>query len=206
MQDARSQRWLGVGGLVFVALIVLTGVLYSPVTTHASAAKVIASVHQHKGALTVSAFAIGLAVFEGLFFFWYLRDYLCDVATNRRLATIAYAGAILFGASGALNAGMRLSMADAVGHVDPVVMQTLNVLQNDVNTFMGGAGIAVLLVATGVALIRNGPLPGWLGWIAIVLAILAVFVGAPAVGLWLLIASIVILVRASRSSGNTVPV
>jgi len=135
---------------------------------------------------------------EGLFFFWYLREYLCDVASNRRLATLAFAGVILFAVSGALQAGLRLSMADAVDHVDPGVLQALNVLQNDLHTVMGGAGVAVFLVATGIAVIRNGPLPTWLGWAGVVLGVAGAVLGAPAAALWIVISSIVILVRAGR--------
>jgi hypothetical protein len=124
MQEARAQRWLGMAGLVFFALVIAAVVTTTTMSSHASAAKVAASVHQHKSALAFSAFVVGLAVFEGLFFFWYLREYLCDVASNRRLATVAYAGVVLFAVSGTLGAGVRFSMADAVGHVDLWVPKT----------------------------------------------------------------------------------
>jgi hypothetical protein len=187
-------------GLVFVVLVVIAVVTGNSLSTHSTAAKVVASVHKHKTGLQFSAFDTGLAVLEGLFFLWYLREYLCEVASNRRLATLAFAGAVVFATSGALGAGIKLSMADAVDHVDPVVLQTLNVLQNDVNTFMGGVGTAVFLVANGIAVIRNGPLPTWLGWIGVVLGVLGALVGAPAVALWILIASIVIVVRAGQAT------
>jgi uncharacterized membrane protein YciS (DUF1049 family) len=199
MHEVRAQRLLGLAGLVFVALVIVAVATTTTTSSHASAAKVVASVHQHKSTLMLSAFVVGLAVFEALFFFWYLREYLCDVASNRRLATVAFAGVILFAVSGTLGAGVRFSMVDAVGHVDPVVLQTLNVLQNDLNTFIAGAGVAVFLVANGIAIIRNGPLPTWLGWVGVVLGVLAGAFGAPAAALWILIASIVILVRANHA-------
>lgn len=198
MQTTRAQRWLGVAGLAFVALVAVAVVTSSNLSTDSTAAQVVASVHKHKTGLQLSAFDLGLAVFEGLFFFWYLREYLCDVASNRRLATLAFAGVILFAVSGALQAGMRLSIADAVDHVDPAVLQALNVLQNDLNMVIGGAGVAVFLVASGIAVIRNGPLPTWLGWAGVVLGVAGGLFGAPAAALWIVIASIVILVRAGR--------
>jgi hypothetical protein len=199
MEGTRAQRWLGVAGLVFVVLVVVAVVTSSNVTAHSSAAQVVASVHKHKSAIQFGAFATGLAVLEGLFFLWYLREYLCEVVSNRRLATLAFAGVIIFATSGTLGAGIRLSMADAVDHVDPIVLQTLNVLQNDLNTFMAGAGTAVFLVANGIAIIRNGPLPTWVGWAGVVLGILGALAGAPAAALWILIVSIVILVRAGQA-------
>jgi hypothetical protein len=73
------------------------------------------------------------------------------------------------------------------------------VLQNDGSTFVTGAGQAVFLVATGIALIRTGVLARWLGWVGVVLGIVALaipFVGPLPAGVWVLIASIVILVSA----------
>jgi hypothetical protein len=200
--DGKSpgQRWLGVAGLVFLALVIVSVATSTNISSHASAAQVVASAQKHKTGLKVGAVFIGFAVFEGLFYFWYLREYLCQVAANRQLATIAFAGVILFAVSGTVAAGLRFSMGDVVGHADPVVLQALNVLQNDLNNFMGGAGAAVFLIANGIATIRNGPLPTWVGWVAVVLGVLGAVVGAPAVALWLLIASIVILNRSGRAA------
>jgi len=198
MEGTRSQRWLGLAGLLFVVLVVVTFPLSPSLSSHANPAKVVSYAHQHKGAYTASGLIVGLAVIEGLFFFWYLRDYLCDLGVSRRLVTIGYAGVVLFAASGALNAGVRLSMADAVDHVDPVVMQGLNVLQQNINFVMGGAGVAVFLLATSVAIVRSRALPPWLGWVGVVLGVVGTVIGAPAAALWVLIVSIVILVRARQ--------
>jgi len=206
MEDARLQRWLGVVGLIFVALLVVS-VVTSPSlpSAHSSGAKVVASLQSHKAALRFSAVIIGVAVFEGLFFFWYLRDYLSEVPSNRRLATVGFAGVVVFAVAGGVGAGGRLALADAVGHVDPTVMQALNVLQNNLNAVLAGAGTAVFLVANGIATIRNGPLPRWQGWVAVVLGVIAIAAGAPAAALWILITSITILLRAGRSTPAPAP-
>lgn len=200
VHKVQSQRWLGVAGVVFVGLFILSTITTPQMAMHLDAAKVVATVHKHKGGIKFSAFVIEVAVIEGLFFLWYLREYLCEVASNRRLATLAFAGAILFAASGALDAGIRFAMVHAVGQVDPVVLQTLNVLQGDLYYVLAGAGTAVFLVANGIAVIRNGPLPTWLGWVGVALGVLAALVGASAAALWILIVSIVILVRAGRAN------
>jgi hypothetical protein len=206
MEQARAQRWLGAAGLLFVVLLIASFVTSFHLDTHSAAADVVASVHKHKSGLQFSAFVTGLAVFEGLGFLWYLRDYLCEVASNRRLASLAYVGVIFFAADGALNAGFKLTMADAVDHLDANALQTLNVLQNDLHTFLGSVGVAMFLIATGVAVIRNGPLPSWLGWAGVVFGVLGVVVGAPAAGLWILLASIVIVVRAGQGMpSSTMP-
>jgi hypothetical protein len=198
MTEDKAQRWLGVAGLVFVVLVVISFFLVPNISQTASASKVVSSVHQHKSAFRAAAFVIGLAVIEGVFFFWYLREHLASVAANRALATVGFAGALLFAASGGLRAGFNLALADGIGHLDPGGMQTLNVLSSDVLTFIGGCGVAILLLASGIAIIRHGPLPVWVGWVGVVLGVIGTVIGAPAAALWLLIACIVILVRSGQ--------
>ena len=112
----------------------------------------------------VSAYVIELAVFVALFFYWYLRDYFSSVPANRRLATVGFAGVVSFAVSGGLVAGIAWALADSVTHLSAASVQTLNVLQNDLNTFLGGVGAAVFLVATGAAIVRSALLPpGWDG-------------------------------------------
>ncbi|MBV8950940.1 MAG: hypothetical protein JOZ99_08700 [Actinobacteria bacterium] len=201
MDDAQVRRWMAIAGLAFVVLLVLTFTITTQVNTTASAAKVVGSVHKHKTELTISALVIGAAVFVGLFFGGYLREHLSTVAINRRLATIAYAGLIVAATSGALDAGIRIAMADAVDHVNPLVVQTLNVLQNDLTGISGSVGFSVFALANGLAIVRNGPLPKWVGWAGVVLGILALPIGAPAGGLWILLASIALLTGTGRRTG-----
>ncbi len=200
--NEREQRWLAVAGLVFVLVVVVAVVSTPNLDSTASAAKVVASATNHKSTWRFSGLVTLVAVFEGIFFFWYLREYVATVAANRRLATIGFAGAILFATSGLVSAGIKFSIADGVGHLDPNSMQVLNVLQNDLSFALGGIGVALLLVGTGVATIRRGPLPAWLGWVGVVLGVLGAVAGPPAAGLWILIASIVILARAGHPSST----
>ncbi len=160
------------------------------------------------GGSRVNAYLIGFAVFIGIFFFWYLRDLVATVETNRRLATVGFAGALIFAVSGGLDASVFWASQDAVGHVDPATMQTLNVLQLDGATFLAGPGIAVFLIATGIALIRSGVLAKWLGWVGVALGVVALALPAafgplPA-GLWILVASIVILATSRGDAAATV--
>jgi hypothetical protein len=208
--DTRLRRWLGVTGLAFVLLFVVgSAVVPSTPTAHASVAKVVAFYHKHHGAFAVDAWIIELAVFVGVFFFWYLREYVGVTDAHRRLATVGFAGALLFATTGGIAAGINFALADAVNHASGSTIQTLNVLQNYLNVFLGGAGVAIFLTATGIVCIVSRALPRWLGWIAIVLAVVSLvipFFGPPAAGLWVLIASIVILVKARHGAATPDPV
>jgi hypothetical protein len=198
--DVRLKRWIGLTGLLFVILVVVSGAVMGPMppNSNASAAQVVAFYSKHKSRVELSAYIVELSVFVAVIFFWYLRDLVATVEANRRLATIGFVGVVIFAVQGGLTASVKWALADAVNHVAPTTMQTLGVLQNDGSTFLGGVGQAVFLIATGIALIRSGVLARWLGWVGVVFGVVALalpFIGPIPAGLWVLIASIVILVR-----------
>jgi hypothetical protein len=60
-------------------------------------------------------------------------------------------------------------------------------------------GAAVLLLASGLSIVRHGAVPKWLGWVAILLAIIAMtplgFVGFLGGAVWILITSIYLTLR-----------
>lgn len=161
-----------------------------------------------QGCAGVTPYAIELAVFVGLIFFWLLRNRLCVVESNRQLATIGFAGGVVLAASGGLQAGIVLALTNSVTHVAPSVMQTLNVLENDLSVFMVNVGTGLFLVMMGTAIVRSRTLPRWLGWIGVVLGVASLVIPAPpiAVGLWILMASIVILAQARQASQGAVAV
>ena len=200
------RRSLGLAGLLFVVLLLVSIFVGfpNPPSANASLTTIVSYYHNHKPNGYASGYVIALAVVVGLFFFWYLRDLLSTVEANRRLATVGFAGAVVFAVSGGVAAGLNSTLASAVDNVSPTTMQTLNVLQQNAPTYLGGAGSAVFLLATGIAIIRSGVLPRWLGWVGVVLGVLAVAVpfGPAEAGLWVLVASIVILVR-NRGGAST---
>lgn len=203
--DARSQRLLGVTGLVFVGLVTAS-IIVTPNSpdSHASSATSVAYYSAHKSAASVTAHLIVLAVIVGLFFFWYLRDFLATTTLTKRLATIGFAGAVVFATSGGVAAASYFTLSDTIGHTDPSTIQVLNLMQVDFANALGAAGIAVFLLASSIAIVRgSGSLPGWVGWVGIVLGVAtAVLIGTglPALGLWLIIACVTMIVRANVPS------
>ena len=63
---------------------------------------------------------------------------------------------------------------------------------------------SLFLVASGLSIIRHGALPKWMGWVAIVLAIAmatpAGFIAFLAIGLRILVASIMLALRADSAA------
>lgn len=202
------QRQVGIGGLVFI-ILVLASIFALPNVpqSDASSAKVVAFYHAHKNASHVSVYLILLAVFVGVFFFWYLRDFLAVSPMTRRLATIGFAGALIFAVSGAASAGALFAITQVIGHADPATIQTFNVIQGEFSSGLGEVGVAVFLIANNIAIIRgDGHLPVWLGWVGIVLGVASIVLidpGIIAMGLWLLISCITMLIRVHNTTPST---
>jgi hypothetical protein len=204
----RMQRVLAVSGLIFIALVAASIlILPNAPDGHASATKAVAFFHAHKTATGVAAHLIVLAIFVGLFFFWYFRNLIAVTPATKHLATVGFAGALLFAVSGGVAAASYYTLSDAIGHAGPSTIQTLNLFQADFADGVGEAGVAVFLVASSIAIIRGkGRLPSWVGWLGIVLGIASLLViglGVPALGFWLLVTCIVMLVRAGSGSTPT---
>jgi hypothetical protein len=78
----------------------------------------------------------------------------------------------------------------------------LNVL--DGNDFLPAvAGLGVLVLAGGLAAVRHGGLPNWLGWVGIVIGVVmftpAGFIAFLASGVWVAIASILLTLGRQRA-------
>lgn len=198
-----SDRWgrlAPLSGVVFVGLLIAANALAESLPdSKASATKVISYYRSHSTKIAVAAYITGVSLFVGLFFYATLRDHLRRHDAAKRLASTAFGGAVLFAVGGGLAAGTELALAEAPNEFSPGAAQALNLIENNLAQFALGAGIAVLLVAAGIAIIRTGLLPVWLGWIAIVIAVAALtpaaFGAFLATGLWTLVVSVMLFRR-----------
>jgi hypothetical protein len=101
---------------------------------------------------------------------------------------------------------LTIGLVDAAKHSMGAVAQTLNVLSSD-DWVPVVAGISMTALATGILALRTGALPRSLGWISIVLGILAI--AGPVGGiafllfpLWNLALAVVIMRRGSDVAGD----
>lgn len=173
-----SSRWARIGslsGILFVVLVIASNAVGGGFPENSeSPAKVIAFYEAHKTGQQVSASLTGAAVLVGLYFFGSLRSYLRRGAVADDLLTIAFAGAVLFGAAGCVNAGLQWSLAAVPDKLTPGAAQALNVLGKDnLATGFFAAGLATLMLFYGIAILRTRLLPAWLGWVSVVLGVVA---------------------------------
>lgn len=112
------------------------------------------------------------------------------------------AGAAVFAVGGSLDATINLAVAEAAEDIDPVAVQSLATLwTGDFLPF--AVGMLVFLMSWGVAVVRHGSLPRWMGWVAIVASLTAVspaFPVAGIVGVLLIAVASVMLARAGKAA------
>ena len=126
-----------------------------------------------------------------------LREFLRGDGSDRGLLpNVAFAGAVILATGVMLDSAVTYALVRSSRLGFAGSAQTLNVLSNgDFYPLFGG--LAILLLGSGIATVRQPALPRWLGWAAIVIAILSLagpigFFGAILGILWLLVVAIII--------------
>jgi hypothetical protein len=166
----------------------------------ASAAKVVSYFHDHLTVTRISSLILAIGGVLVVLFAARLRELLqSGEAGGDVLSVAAFGGAVILAGGALLDAVVGFALARAGEHRFAAPAQTLNVLFNN-DFFVVTGGIAVLLLATGISTVRRPLLPRWLGWAAIVIAILSLagpigFLGAVLAIVWLLVVSAVIFRR-----------
>jgi MFS family permease len=190
------ERFAPLTGVAFVVIVFAAFAIGgSTPDAHDSAAKVSEFYSNHRDKHMALSFILAIGAAFLPFFASTLRRTLDWSGGTGRLANAAFAGGVLATVGFWLLATVHLALADSAGKTPAQVTQTLNVL--DGNDYIPvGLGMAVLLLASGLSIVRHGALPRWLGWVAVVLGILsftpAGFIGFLGSGLWVLVTSIIL--------------
>jgi hypothetical protein len=114
-----------------------------------------------------------------------------------RLSGLVFAGWIVFAVGALAFAGFGFAAADVADEADvgDEVIQTLSILNSDFFPIVTG-GLAVAMLASGIAVLRHGGIPRWLGYFALLIGITAVtpigFFSFLAAGIWVLIVSLLL--------------
>jgi hypothetical protein len=200
-QTRLAQR-VGALGIVYAVVFAVGYVLAGggPSAT-ASGATVVRYYTTHKTSEIVAVFAVAIASVAFVLFASSLRRFLTRSNDSGVLNSAITAGSAVY-ASGVLFVAMlTIGLVDAAKHSMGGAAQTLNLLSSD-DWVPVVAGISMTALATGVLSLRTGALPRWLGWVSIVLGILAI--AGPVGGIafllfpvWTLVLAAVIIRRAS---------
>jgi len=201
MGTGRLERFAPLAGVLFTVIfaIAFLGGGSTP-DTKASGQEVINHYDDAGGKLPVIlALVISAVLF--LFFAGFLRDVLrLSTTAPPWLATVAFGGAVIYALGLAMFAMSQIMLIDAADLRDPTVAQALNIFDND-NFFPAVLGLTTILLATGWHTLRSHAFPVWLGWVSVVLGVLALagplgFIAFLLFPIWVLVVS-VLLYRAT---------
>jgi hypothetical protein len=205
MSGSRWARLAPLTGLFFVGLAVLSGILVgSTPSTSDSPQQVLAHYNAHDGRVTAGALVAGLAGVFLLFFIPVLRNALrTPPAANSILPDVVLGGGIVLASGIGVGAGILFVLGSDADHLTPEGAHLLNILNTDLFLpFVVGS--LALIFAAGLAVVRTGGIPRWLGWVAIVIAIASVtpagFIAFLLAGVWLAVVSVMLTVRTGRAA------
>jgi hypothetical protein len=208
MQQSRWERLAPLTGVVAVAIIIAVfSIGGSTPDEHDSASKVWAYYSRHHDKQIALAFILAIALPFLVFFASTLRHELRRAGGTGQLSTAAFGGGVLAAAGFGLLSTVHIALSSAGEKVvTQATVQTLNVLDN--NDFVPAvAGVALLVLAAGLSVVRHGGLPRWLGWVAIVLGIAAFtpagFIAFLAGGVWIIVVSILFTIARHSTGGPT---
>ena len=208
MQQSRWERLAPLTGVVAVAIIIAVfSIGGSTPDEHDSASKVWAYYSRHHDKQIALAFILAIALPFLVFFASTLRHELRRAGGTGQLSTAAFGGGVLAAAGFGLLSTVHIALSSAGERVvTQATVQTLNVLDN--NDFVPAvAGVALLVLAAGLSVVRHGGLPRWLGWVAIVLGIAAFtpagFIAFLAGGVWIIVVSILFTIARHSTGGPT---
>jgi hypothetical protein len=192
-------------GLVSAVLGVAGGaieIFTNPPGSDASGKEVITFYSAQGGTQQLAAALLALAFVFFLFFAGSLRSHLRQSPDLEALSTIALAGAAVEVAGQTMGASYVWTLAQGAGHLESSAAQTLNALSNNA-VLTNTAGVVVFGIAAGLAILRGGGLPRWLGWVAIAMGVVVV---TPVEGfsflalvIWMAIVSILIWMRGGQA-------
>ena len=154
----------------------------------------------NKDSVEVGAF-IGVAATVLLVFFGaYLRNVLRVAAGgDDMLSLVSFIGLVVVAVGFAIDTTISIAIAERADDIDPIAVQSLQALWD--NDFVPIAlGVLLFLWATGISVVRSGALPKWIGWIMILLGVVALtpigFASFLGTAVLILVISILLAVRA----------
>lgn len=202
-----DKSWLApLTGLAFFVLAVVAFLVSGepPDATKDSARELVDFYVDNEGTQFFSAILAVVAGTLFVFFGGYLRRVLHDAeGPGGILSAVAFAGTVIFATGLAIDGTITITLAETAKEIDPTAVQTLVALYN--NDFLPFAlGNQLFLLATGISVVRHGALPKPIGWIAIVLGVLATtpagffaFIGT---GILVAIISVMLAMRARAAA------
>jgi hypothetical protein len=166
-----------------------------PPGVKASGEQVLAFSKLHAGSQRIADQLLITAFVFFLFFVGSLRGYLRRSPEAEAASTVALAGAAVMAGGIAVYIGLDFASNAAPYALAPAAAQALNVLALQM-VFPVTLGGSVFGIAAGVAVLRSKLLPTWLGWTAVVIGLIPLWLlQVLLLYVWTVIASILLYKR-----------
>ena len=201
-----SKGWLvpltGVGFVVVAVIGFIVG--GEPKDASHPASEIVDWYIDNKDSVEIGAF-IGVAATVLLVFFGaYLRNVLRAAAGGTdMLSLVSFIGIVVVAVGFAIDTTISIALAERADDIDPIAVQSLQALWD--NDFIPIAlGTLLFLWATGISVVRSGALPKWIGWIMLLLGVVALtplgFASFIGTAVLILVISILLAVRARSAT------
>jgi len=202
--DRGIARWAGLGGLLYVVLLIVGAILlFDGPTGDEAPAKYFAyyGQHGHRGRAGVGWVIAMLGVLCLIWFISRLRDVVAGYGMPF-LSSVVFVGGTVYASMTAVALSIRMgtaTMSDDTFHhvVFPGVIHGASDAAY-VTHAAGAVGATSFIVAASLAALRARRIPAWAGWLGVALGIIGlfsiVFFPMLAIAIWLVVAS-VLLVR-----------
>lgn len=198
METVRSDRWMALAGPAFLVLFVIALILQGDGAPEKSTGQAVISklADKHDGAYA-SVFLVIPLVGLLLLFASALRTAFGSSGGSAK--RVFQYGAVLYAAGLVFGATLTLAVISAVDHKLASAAEALNVLAA-ASWIPVIAGAAVMLLGAGLAVLRSGVLPSWLGWVAVVVGVVSFvgpggFAGFMVTPLWIAVAGVLVYMK-----------
>lgn len=206
---ATDRTWMApLTGIAFiVVLIVGFTVGGEPPSVSDSTPEEIVSFYTDDDGAAFGAALIGISATLFVFFAGTLRKVLRQAeGEGGTLSAVTLVGAAIFAVGAGIDGSISFALSESADKIDPIAVQALQAYWD--NDFLPLAiGLQVFFLALGLSVLRHGALPGWIGWISLLVGIVALtpvgFVAFMAGGLLVVTISVMLTMRA-RAAGAQV--
>jgi hypothetical protein len=203
-----TERWAPIGGIAFVALMVVGSILISDVPAPDATGREIAGYLADSGNHTRNIIGAYLWVIGALVFLWFLVPLRNTIrrAEGRTgsLSNLVFGAGVAFAAVWLVSAVVLAAVPFAIELADapisdPDLVRVLPATGRLLLLLGGGFAGLLVVLATSVAIFRTGAFPRWLAWLGIAASIALLFdviyLNIAPLWAWVFILSIVMWMR-----------
>jgi hypothetical protein len=188
-------------GIVAVVLFVIAFIISGETPDFDASTKEVLDFYN--GDQTNQVIASILLLYGAILLVFFAATLRSALRSAESLSNLVLIGGSLMALGAVIFAGLNFTLADLANsdhleRIAPGTLQSLNALNSDF-FFPLVIGTAIFLLSAALAVLNSDVLPRWMGWVALVLGILAVtpvgFFAFLASGLWIIAASVMLLQR-----------